>query len=50
MKDLMRLEDRIKRQGQKSVDAIVLMNDLDPSLQSWPQSYERVQGLWELLT
>ena len=30
----MRLEDKIKikRQGQKSVDAIVLMNDLDTIL------------------
>ena len=32
MEDLMRLEDKIKRQGQKSVDAIVLMNDLDTIL------------------
>ena len=28
MENLMRLEDEIKRQGQKSVDAIVFMNDL----------------------
>ena len=32
MEGLMRLEDKIKRQGQKSVDAIVLMNDLDTIL------------------
>ena len=31
MEDLMRLGDEI-RQGQKSVDAIVLMNDLDTIL------------------